>query len=77
VHHHFRDRLCGRRRPELRVGSERGLAGGSPDDLINSHQHFDHISGIRTYLHTGATIITQRKNITPRAQPCVPRTRAR
>jgi len=31
--------------------------------LINSHQHFDHIGGIRTYLHIGATIITQRKNI--------------
>src|SRR6185436_17858278 len=26
--------------------------------LINSHQHFDHIGGIRTYLHIGATIIT-------------------
>ena len=32
--------------------------------LINSHQHFDHIGGIRTYLHIGATIVTQRKNIT-------------
>ncbi len=32
--------------------------------LINSHQHFDHIGGIRAYLHIGATIITQRKNIT-------------
>ena len=31
--------------------------------LINTHQHFDHIGGIRTYLHIGATIITQRKNI--------------
>jgi glyoxylase-like metal-dependent hydrolase (beta-lactamase superfamily II) len=31
--------------------------------LINSHQHFDHIGGIRTYLHIGATIVTQRKNI--------------
>jgi glyoxylase-like metal-dependent hydrolase (beta-lactamase superfamily II) len=31
--------------------------------LINSHQHFDHIGGLRTYLHIGATIITQRKNI--------------
>jgi glyoxylase-like metal-dependent hydrolase (beta-lactamase superfamily II) len=31
--------------------------------LINSHQHFDHIGGIRTYLHIGATIITQRKNV--------------
>jgi glyoxylase-like metal-dependent hydrolase (beta-lactamase superfamily II) len=31
--------------------------------LINSHQHFDHIGGIRAYLHIGATIVTQRKNI--------------
>ena len=31
--------------------------------LVNSHQHFDHIGGIRTYLHIGATIVTQRKNI--------------
>ena len=30
---------------------------------MNSHQHFDHIGGIRTYLHIGATIVTQRKNI--------------
>jgi glyoxylase-like metal-dependent hydrolase (beta-lactamase superfamily II) len=32
--------------------------------LVNSHQHFDHIGGIRTYLHIGATIVTQRKNLT-------------
>ena len=32
--------------------------------LVNSHQHFDHIGGIRAYLHIGATIVTQRKNIT-------------
>lgn len=31
--------------------------------LINSHQHFDHIGGLRTYLHIGATIVTQRKNV--------------
>jgi len=31
--------------------------------LVNSHQHFDHIGGIRTYLHVGATIVTQRKNL--------------
>jgi glyoxylase-like metal-dependent hydrolase (beta-lactamase superfamily II) len=31
--------------------------------LVNSHQHFDHIGGIRTYLHIGATIVTQRKNV--------------
>jgi glyoxylase-like metal-dependent hydrolase (beta-lactamase superfamily II) len=32
--------------------------------LVNSHQHFDHIGGIRAYLHIGATIVTQRKNLT-------------
>ena len=31
--------------------------------LISSHQHFDHIGGLRTYLHIGATIVAQRKNI--------------
>ena len=30
--------------------------------LVNTHQHFDHIGGLRTYLHIGATIITQVKN---------------
>jgi glyoxylase-like metal-dependent hydrolase (beta-lactamase superfamily II) len=40
------------------------LAPGKPIRyLVNSHQHFDHIGGIRTYLHIGATIVTQRKNI--------------
>jgi len=32
--------------------------------LVNSHQHFDHLGGVRAYLHIGATIVTQRKNIT-------------
>ena len=27
--------------------------------LVNTHQHFDHLGGIRTYMHIGATIITQ------------------
>ena len=31
--------------------------------LISSHPHFDHIGGLRTYLHIGATIVTHRKNI--------------
>jgi glyoxylase-like metal-dependent hydrolase (beta-lactamase superfamily II) len=30
--------------------------------LVNTHQHFDHIGGLRTYLHVGATIITHWKN---------------
>jgi glyoxylase-like metal-dependent hydrolase (beta-lactamase superfamily II) len=30
--------------------------------LINSHQHFDHIGGLRTYVHIGATIVTHWKN---------------
>jgi glyoxylase-like metal-dependent hydrolase (beta-lactamase superfamily II) len=30
--------------------------------LVNTHQHHDHIGGLRTYLHIGATIITHWKN---------------
>jgi len=31
--------------------------------LVNTHQHFDHIGGLRTYMHIGATIITHQKNM--------------
>ena len=31
--------------------------------VVNSHQHFDHAGGLRTYMHIGATIITQWKNL--------------
>ena len=30
--------------------------------LVNTHQHFDHIGGLRTYAHIGATTITHQKN---------------
>jgi glyoxylase-like metal-dependent hydrolase (beta-lactamase superfamily II) len=30
--------------------------------LVNTHQHFDHIGGLRTYLHIGATVVTHAKN---------------
>lgn len=30
--------------------------------LLNTHQHHDHIGGLRTYMHIGATIITHWKN---------------
>jgi glyoxylase-like metal-dependent hydrolase (beta-lactamase superfamily II) len=30
--------------------------------LINTHQHHDHIGGLRTYMHIGATIVTHAKN---------------
>ena len=30
--------------------------------LVNTHQHFDHIGGLRSYMHIGATIITHWKN---------------
>ena len=30
--------------------------------LINTHQHHDHIGGMRTYMHIGATIVTHWKN---------------
>ena len=31
--------------------------------LISSHPHFDHIGGLRTYLHIGSTIVTHAKNL--------------
>ena len=30
--------------------------------LVNTHQHHDHIGGLRTFMHIGATIITHWKN---------------
>jgi glyoxylase-like metal-dependent hydrolase (beta-lactamase superfamily II) len=40
------------------------LAPGKPIRwLISSHPHFDHIGGVRTYLHIGATIVAHMKNI--------------
>ncbi len=30
--------------------------------LVNTHDHYDHLGGIRTYLHVGATIITHQRN---------------
>ena len=30
--------------------------------LVNTHQHHDHIGGLRAYMHIGATIITHWKN---------------
>ncbi len=30
--------------------------------LLNTHTHFDHLGGLRTYLHIGATIITHQRN---------------
>jgi glyoxylase-like metal-dependent hydrolase (beta-lactamase superfamily II) len=39
------------------------LAPGKPIRyLVNTHQHFDHIGGLRAYLHIGATVITHWKN---------------
>ena len=31
--------------------------------LVSSHPHFDHIGGLRSYLHIGATIVAHMKNI--------------
>jgi glyoxylase-like metal-dependent hydrolase (beta-lactamase superfamily II) len=40
------------------------LAPGKPIRwLISSHPHFDHIGGIRTYNHIGATIVMHMKNL--------------
>ncbi len=30
--------------------------------LINTHDHYDHLGGLRTYLHVGATILTHQRN---------------
>lgn len=30
--------------------------------IVNTHHHWDHLGGIRTYVHEGATIITHAKN---------------
>jgi glyoxylase-like metal-dependent hydrolase (beta-lactamase superfamily II) len=30
--------------------------------VVNSHQHFDHVGGLRTYMHIGATVVTHWKN---------------
>ena len=30
--------------------------------LINTHAHYDHLGGLRTYLHIGATILTHQRN---------------
>jgi glyoxylase-like metal-dependent hydrolase (beta-lactamase superfamily II) len=40
------------------------LAPGKPIRwLVSSHPHFDHIGGLRTYLHIGATIVTHFANL--------------
>jgi glyoxylase-like metal-dependent hydrolase (beta-lactamase superfamily II) len=40
------------------------LAPGKPIRwLISSHPHFDHIGGLRTYIHIGATVVAHMKNI--------------
>ncbi|MGH9672385.1 MAG: MBL fold metallo-hydrolase, partial [Bryobacteraceae bacterium] len=30
--------------------------------LVNTHDHYDHLGGLRTYLHIGATVITHKRN---------------
>ena len=30
--------------------------------LVNTHAHYDHVGGLRTYLHIGATVLTQQRN---------------
>ncbi len=30
--------------------------------VVNTHDHYDHIGGLRTYLHIGATIVTHKRN---------------
>ena len=30
--------------------------------LLNTHSHYDHLGGLRTYLHIGATVLTHQRN---------------
>ena len=30
--------------------------------VVNTHAHYDHLGGLRTYLHIGATVITHQRN---------------
>ena len=30
--------------------------------LVNTHNHYDHVGGMRTYLHIGATVVTHQRN---------------
>ena len=30
--------------------------------LVNTHDHYDHLGGLRTYLHVGATVLTHQRN---------------
>ena len=40
------------------------LAPGKPIRwVITSHPHFDHIGGLRTYLHIGSTVVTHMNNL--------------
>ena len=40
-----------------------GLVPGKPIRfIVNTHAHYDHLGGLRTYLHIGATVITHQRN---------------
>jgi glyoxylase-like metal-dependent hydrolase (beta-lactamase superfamily II) len=45
------------------IGEVKRLIPGKPIKyLVNTHTHFDHLGGVRTYAAEGATIVTQRTN---------------
>ena len=43
--------------------SKYGFTAEDITDVFCTHMHFDHIGGLRTYLHIGSTIVTHIKNL--------------